>query len=317
MERSRLFSELHDVVERQIHRHLEICKPWYPHQFVPWSLGRDYDPDWTWDAADLPLPSGVRSALYVNLLTEDNLPYYLNTIDTTFGAEGPWREWSHRWTAEEGRHAQVMRDYMLVTRIIDPIWLEDGRMAQMSTGLVPQPGDPLDAVVYVSMQELATRIAHRNTAKSLQSNLPDHPAGAAGYEILARIATDENFHFLFYRDLATAALEIDPSETVLAIERQVKSFEMPGVGIPGFREHADAIAKAEIYNLQQHHAQILEPLVRGWWKLDKLEGLTDAAEQARIAVLRQVDRIGSLAAKMTERARAAAERSGSAALSPA
>jgi acyl-[acyl-carrier-protein] desaturase len=259
----------------------------------------------------------VRSALYVNLLTEDNLPYYLNVIDRTFGGDGAWREWSHRWTAEEARHSQVMRDYMLVTRIIDPVWLEDGRMAQMSTGIVPDPGDPLDAVVYVSMQELATRIAHRNTAKLLQEHLGDQPAGEAGYEILARVATDENFHFLFYRDLATAALAIDPSETVLAIERQVRGFEMPGVGIPGFREHADAIAKADIYNLQQHHAQILEPLVRGWWKLDTLEGLTDAAEQARIAVLKQVDRIGALGAKMAERARAAAERAHSGALSPA
>jgi acyl-[acyl-carrier-protein] desaturase len=158
------------------------------------------------------------------------------------------------------------------------------------------------------MQELATRIAHRNTAKAIQEHLPDHPVGAAGYDILARVATDENFHFLFYRDLVTEALAIDPSETVMAIERQVRSFEMPGVGIPGFREHADAIAKAEIYNLRQHHDQILEPLVRNWWKIESLEGLTDAAEQARVALLRQVDRIGALAQRMANRAKAAAER---------
>jgi acyl-[acyl-carrier-protein] desaturase len=308
VERAALLAELTPVVEQQIHRHLEICKPWYPHEVVPWSLGRDYCPDYVWDGAEAPLPDGVRSAIYVNLLTEDNLPYYLSTIDATFGAAGPWREWSHRWTAEEARHSQAMRDLVNVTRIIDPVWLEDGRMAQMSTGVVPNPGDPLDAIAYVSMQELATRIAHRNTAKAIQDHLPDHPVGQAGYEVLARVAADENFHFLFYRDLLTAALAVDPSETVQAIERQVRAFEMPGVGIPGFREHAEAIAKAEIYNLRQHHDQILEPLVKNWWKIEALEGLTSAADQARASLLKHVDRIGALATRMADRAKAAADR---------
>ena len=60
------------------------------------------------------------------------------------------------------------------------------------------------------MQELATRIAHRNTGKLLEDRL--------GYEVMARVASDENLHFLFYRDLVTAALEVDPSTTVIALE---------------------------------------------------------------------------------------------------
>ena len=90
---------------------------------------------------------------------------------------------------------------------------------------------------------------------------------------MARVATDENHHFLFYRDLVSAALEIDPSATVKAIERQVRDFEMPGTGIPGFEEHALAIAKAGIYDLQIHHDQILVPVVLRHWDVASLEGL--------------------------------------------
>ncbi len=303
-----LLNELAPTAERLYERHLTTCKPWYPHETVPWSLGRDFVPGADWDPAEYPLPDAVRSALYVNLLTEDNLPYYFQTIDRMFSRESIWKTWSHRWTAEEARHSIAIRDFLTVTRAIDPRELEDGRMVQMSGGEVPQPETPLDGVVYVALQELATRIAHRNTGKILQETGPDHPGIAAGYEIMSRVATDENFHYLFYRDLATAALEVDPSGTVMAIERQVKDFEMPGTGIIGFAKHSKAIADANIYNLSQHHDQILVPVILRHWGIEKLEGLSAQAEQARERLIVQIGRIGRLAAKMAERAARVAQR---------
>ena len=47
---------------------------------------------------------------------------------------------------------------------------------------------------------------------------------------------DENHHFLFYRDMAKAAMEIDPNQAVEAMERQIIGFAMPGEGIPDFAE---------------------------------------------------------------------------------
>jgi acyl-[acyl-carrier-protein] desaturase len=303
-----LMDELTPVAERLTERHYETCKPWYPHEHVPWSLGRDFVPGEAWDADEVPLPDPVRSALFVNLLTEDNLPYYFQTIDATFGNAGVWREWSHRWTAEEARHSIALRDFMTVTRTLNPRDLEDGRMAQMSGGQVPQPTNPVDAFVYVALQELATRIAHRNTGKALTDALGDHPVAQAGYDVLSRVAADENFHFLFYRDLTSAALEIAPSIVLPAIERQVREFEMPGTGIPGFKQHAEAIARGGLYNLQQHHDQILQPVVVKWWKLESLQGLTSEAEVARDAVLDRVQRIGKAARRLADRAREAADR---------
>jgi acyl-[acyl-carrier-protein] desaturase len=147
--------------------------------------------------------------------------------------------------------------------------------------------------VYVALQELATRIAHRATGRMLEE--------PAGYEVMARVATDENHHFLFYRDLVAAALEVDPSPVVLAVERQVRDFEMPGTGIPGFEEHAKAIAKAGIYDLQIHHDQILVPVVLRQWKLESLVGLTDEAEQARDRVQRRIERVGKAGRHLAER----------------
>jgi acyl-[acyl-carrier-protein] desaturase len=161
--------------------------------------------------------------------------------------------------------------------------LERARMAQVECGQVPSPELPHDGLVYVALQELATRIAHHNTGKLLDDRV--------GLEVMRRVAADENRHYLFYRDLASAALELDPSGMVCAIERQVRGFEMPGTGIVDFESHAFAIARAGIYDLQVHHDQVLLPVVLRQWNLEQLEGLTPEAETARAATLKRMARI--------------------------
>ena len=98
---------------------------------------------------------------------------------------------------------------------------------------------------------------------------------------MARVAADENFHHLFYRDLASAAIELDPSATMIAIDHEVRSFAMPGTGIPNFDVHAQRIARAGIYDLNVHHEQILVPIVMRQWKVAELTGLSAEAEKAR------------------------------------
>ncbi len=298
----RLVTELAPTVERLYERHSSSAKEWFPHEIVPWSRGRDFEPGEAWEPEAYPVAPGVRSSLFVNLLTEDNLPYYFRTIEAMFGDDGPWGAWARRWTAEEGRHSIVIRDYLTVTRALDPVGLERARMHQVSHGQVPRPETAADGMVYVALQELATRIAHRNTGKLLEDR--------AGYEVMARVATDENLHFLFYRDLVTAALEVDPSPVVAAIERQVHDFEMPGTGIPDFGDHAMAIAKAGIYDLRIHHEHILVPVVLRHWALESLEGLTPDAEISRDRVVTRIERIGRAGRRMAERWAEQAARAG-------
>ena len=287
-----VITELEPVVATLLERHLSAAKEWFPHELVPWSAGRDFEPGWEWSEDDAPLPPAVRSALFVNLLTEDNLPYYSMEILDMFGGEGAWGEWGRRWTAEEGRHSIVIRDWMTIVRAIDPVALERGRMAQVSGGVVPHPSLPTAGMAYVTLQELATRLSHHNTGKLLEG---------AGYEVMKRVAADENLHYLFYRDLSTAALERFPSEMVVAIDDVVRNFAMPGVGIPGFAGHAKEIAGAGIYDFAVHHDSILVPVVLRHWKLEELTGLTDEAERARDGLLHHIARVGKAARRQRDR----------------
>src|SRR5262245_60993517 len=134
MDESRLLLELSPAAEGLLNRHLTAAKDWMPHEYVPWSRGRDFERGEEWAPTPATPTPAVRSALFLNLLTEDNLPYYFGNIDRLFGRDHPWREWSRRWTAEEMRHGQVIRDYVTVTRSIDPNALERARMRQVSTG---------------------------------------------------------------------------------------------------------------------------------------------------------------------------------------
>jgi len=151
---------------------------------------------------------------------------------------------------------------------------------------------PLDGVAFTSVQELATRISHRNTGLVT--------ADESAIKLTARVATDENLHYVFYRDLAAAALQVDPSAMMLAIHRQITNFQMPGAGMPGFADKARAMARAGIYNLRIHHDQVLVPIVHSHWRLTELDGLTDEAARARDEILTHLERLDRVATKRGE-----------------
>jgi acyl-[acyl-carrier-protein] desaturase len=264
------------VVTDNLERHLDVAKEWFPHDYVPWSQGRDYDglmEGEAWAAEQSKVPDVARTSLIVNLLTEDNLPSYHHEIATVFGRDGAWGTWVHRWTAEEGRHGIAIRDYLLVTRAVDPVELERARMNHMASGFESANHDDLlRSLAYVSFQELATRISHRNTGRITGDPLCE--------QLLQRIALDENLHMLFYRNLIGAAFELAPDQTMRAVTDVVKDFQMPGHGIADFNRKAVAIATAGIYDLRIHNDEVLAPVLR-FWGVDELEGLSAEGEKAR------------------------------------
>jgi acyl-[acyl-carrier-protein] desaturase len=296
-----LLAVLEPTAAKLYDRHMGVAKEWFPHEYVPWSRGRDFDPErpWSPDDADFgdgewKLPEAVRISLFVNLLTEDNLPYYTRDIHSVFGGDSAYGAWARNWTAEEGRHAIVIRDYLTVTRALDPVALERARMHQVRGAQVPAPDDLYEALAYLSMQELATRIAHRNTGKLIEDQ--------AGQDVMLRVGNDENLHYLFYRDLATAALEVDPSSMMIGIERAVRNFAMPGTGIENFDALAKEIAKAGIYDFRIHHEQILVPVILRHWKVADVAGLSAEGEKAREALIKRIDKIGRVAGRLAAKA---------------
>ena len=67
--------------------------------------------------------------MVTNLLTEDNLPSYHRAIAEHFSLDDAWGAWVNRWTVEESRHGIALRDYLVVTRAVDPNALEQARIA--------------------------------------------------------------------------------------------------------------------------------------------------------------------------------------------
>jgi acyl-[acyl-carrier-protein] desaturase len=300
-----ILRELEPVVEENLERHLAVSKDWMPHEYVPWSEGRDFDGvlgGEAWEPGQSRMSDVARTSLVVNLLTEDNLPGYHREIATIFGRDGAWGTWVDRWTAEENRHGIVIRDYLTVTRAVDPIALERARMTHMQGGYQADHGDKmLHGLAYVAFQELATRVSHRNTG-----SLSGDPACE---RMLARVAADENLHMLFYRNTLTAALELAPDETMRAITDVVTGFQMPGHTIDGFLRKSVTIANAGIYDLRVHLDDVLTPVLRQW-RVFELDGLRDDGNRAREELAEFLQRLDTTANRFLERrAQQAAQRS--------
>jgi acyl-[acyl-carrier-protein] desaturase len=261
-----LLHELGPVVEKNLNRHLSMAKDWNPHDYIPWSDGKNYYAlgGHDWDPEESKLSDVAQVAMVQNLLTEDNLPAYHREIAMNFGMDGPWGSWVNRWTAEENRHGIALRDYLVVTRAIDPVELEKLRIEQVTRGFSPgqnQQGDLFaeslfDSVIYVTFQELATRVSHRNTGKACNETIAD--------QLLARVSADENLHMIFYRDVSEAGLDIAPNQAMKSLHRVLRNFKMPGFTVPEFRRKAVIIAVGGIYDPRIHLDDVVMPVLKKW-----------------------------------------------------
>jgi acyl-[acyl-carrier-protein] desaturase len=288
-----LLRALEPVVGANLERHLTMAREWMPHEYVPWSRGRDFTGDGaSWTAGESLLPDSVRAAFEVNLLTEDNLPSYHHELAVRLGLDGAWGTWVRRWTAEEGRHATAIRDYLMLSRAVDPIALERDRMATMQAGWSAGNRGVVRSLVYVTLQELATRISHRNTG--LLANDP------AAERLLARVAADENLHMLFYRNVVSAALELSPELTLPALAAEVRHFQMPGASVPGFLRKSVQIADAGIFNVCLHRDEVIVPLLRHW-QFDVLSLTDDVAKRAQEDLVRYLRELDDMVRRYEER----------------
>jgi acyl-[acyl-carrier-protein] desaturase len=262
-----LLQELSGVAEQQVNRHLSMTRDWNPHDYIPWEEGRNYAAlgGSDFDPEQSRLGEVAKAAMITNLLTEDNLPTYHREIADNFSMDHAWGHWVGRWTAEENRHGIAMRDYLVVTRGVDPVKLEQARMIHMTSGWNPQGKvaehtdeklTMLHSVAYVTFQELATRVSHRNTGKVCNDPIAD--------KMLQRIAADENLHMIFYRNICGAGLDLVPDQAIEAIYHTIKYFEMPGAGMPDFRRNGVLMAKHGIYDLRQHKEEVIMPVLRKW-----------------------------------------------------
>ena len=296
-----LLRELEPFVEAGLNQHFAATRNWSPHDYVPWSMGSNYSAlgGRQWELEQSPLSELARIAMVTNLLTEDNLPSYHRAVGGYFTMDDPWGTWVNRWTAEENRHGIALRDYLVVTRAVDPMQLEQARMLQVTAGFSPgqqcqgdvAPESFFDAVAYVTFQELATRVSHRNTGRACDEPIAD--------QLLKRIAFDENLHMIFYRGLTGAALDLAPDRAVHSICRILVNFQMPGFSIPNFRRNAVKMAVGGIYDARQHLDDVVLPVLRKW-RIFEREDFTGEGARKRDELGAFIERIHAEAAKFDE-----------------
>ncbi|KOV57972.1 acyl-ACP desaturase [Streptomyces sp. MMG1121] len=253
-----LVLELEPIAGRALDAHLKSAEEWYPHQYVPWSKGTNFDGvlgGEPWDPERRVITQAARDGLLHNLLSEENLPAYHRVVSEVFGEDGAWGAWINRWTAEEGRHGMAIRDYLMVTRAADPVALEDARREHVQRGYgIDYHGDFLGSLIYVTLQELATRVSYRNIRKVC--------GDSACEALMHRIAQDENRHMLFYRTVLDSAMEIEPDRVVSACAEVIATFRSPGHGAPGFGQLALSMMRSGIYTPACHHYEVVVPLMR-------------------------------------------------------
>ncbi|MFE6919617.1 acyl-ACP desaturase [Nocardia sp. NPDC057663] len=268
-----LLDSLADVVETNLARHLEVAEGWQPHELVPWADGRNFaflgGTDWTPEQSEL--SETAKLALTVSVLVADNLPSYHRELGKHLRT-GPWWRWVGRWTAEENRHEIMIRNYLMVTRAVDPVALERARMAHMTDGFNRPPLHLIDVLATCAFEELAAAIRHRNTA-ALGENL-------VVTAMAEKLATDDELQAEFFAALVAAALDLVPDQAVRAIADQVAAFRVPHVDLPGGGSSDEALAEAGIYDRANEAELVFKPLLERWNIFTRTD-FTEAGEKAR------------------------------------
>lgn len=224
----------------------------------------------------------LAAAFLVNLLTEDNLPYYSIENDKIASLLDVFAAWLREWIAEEDSHGVIMRDYALLTALIgnspgliSHAEYQQGRVSQLRSGMGIRLTTLAQAGAYLTTQELATYYAHLNLGYLL-----DKP----GKSMMRRISGQEYNHYEFYSSLVKGLLELDPDKTMVAIRDQFKNFAMPGaVGIPNFKHLSREIAKAGIFDpatIALINSRLIEE-----WGLEGRKFSSDKAKQAQTDVI--------------------------------
>jgi acyl-[acyl-carrier protein] desaturase len=286
-----LIEAIEDDVARLTEEHLARRSDWYFHDIVPWERGESFR-DKPWDVSQCTISENSRTALVLNLLTEDNLPYYHAAIEQYMPRTSAFSRWNHLWTAEEAQHAIGIRSYLLVSRNCDPNQLEDDRKSTMINGYHPTYDDPTEIFAYTATQELATRVSHRNAGK-----ITDDPNA---FELMRNIATDENHHFIFYKSVMQAMLDKAPELVLGGIHNVFDNFQMPGAAMPNFVRRSIDVAKAGVYNLRIHHDRVVMPLIKDW-KIGDITGLNRTAAEWQEKIMSLPDQIMRKAERFEKR----------------
>lgn len=242
-------------------------------------------------------------------ITEEALPTYEAWLMDVEGIDqhgnngnNGWSKWIRHWTGEENRHGDVLNKYLYLSGRVNMREIEITTQLMISDGFdIGTANDPYKNFVYTSFQELATNISHKRVGMLAKKQ---------GNVLLGKmcnvIAGDEMRHHLAYREFVKTIFNYDPSEMMLAFENMMrKKIVMPALFLresgeavgSAFENFSNAAQRLGVYTTYDY-IDILRKL-NAYWEIDKLTGLTAAAEKARDYVMRLPDRMARIAGRIT------------------
>ncbi|WP_207842712.1 acyl-ACP desaturase [Williamsia soli] len=274
-----LLYALEKAIPEIMEDHNAAASPWNPHDWVPWTDGRnyaflggeDFDPD-----QPRPLPEDVTSALLALLLTKDNMPSYHRLMAQKASIFGAWQEVIGSWTAEDNRHAIALRDYLVVSRLMDPEVAEALRLQHMTKGKLQTPRSLTD---YQILDVLALLAVHELQCVAFEEKLIAESDSEVLEGIVGKILHDDRVQAKTFTAFINAGIDANITEALKSVDKAVAELELIGADVDNFGE-LDAIAKFNADAVGFVARSLVADL-----KLESLDGLDEVSEAARRRVL--------------------------------
>lgn len=273
-----LLTSLEPEVARLLARHTETSAriDWSYREFLP--LEALHAPNNT-----PPLSELAYLAVETALLTEANLPWYTAVLHKGLhDSLPPLQEFVKVWTSEEDQHSTLLETYLLLTDNGDAAERGRRRKAVLAGGFTHQLEGAFEAMVYTTIQELATQAFYLCTANTVEAQDPTLATA------LRRIAKDETRHYAFYRDVVKAHLDEDPAYVTPLVDIIV-SFQMPGRVMSDFEERSMRLASEGVFGPEQYYNDVVEVACSFWGVDDLAKDLPEARDAlARLNKYRRV-----------------------------
>ena len=274
-----LLYALEKAIPEIMEEHHAAAETWNPHDWVPWDDGRnfaflggvDFDPD-----QPAPLPADAAAAVLALLLTKDNMPSYHRLMAQKASIFGAWQQVIGSWTAEDNRHSIALRDYLVVSRLVDPEVAENLRLHHITKGKLQSPVSLTD---YQILDVMALLAVHELQCVAFEEKLLADSDNEVLTAIVSRILHDDRVQAKTFTNFLNAGVDANISELVTAVDKAISEMELIGADVDNFGD-LDLIAK---YNADAS-TYVASTLVADL-KLQSLDGLSDKDEAARQRIL--------------------------------
>ncbi|MGB8387460.1 acyl-ACP desaturase [Mycobacterium sp.] len=257
-----LTQELEPVVEANMQRHLETEDLWFAHDYVPFDRGENFAllGGRDWEPSQVTLPKTITDACEILVLLKDNLAGHHRELVEHFILEEWWGRWLGRWTAEEHLHAIALREYLVVTREVDPTANEEARVEYVMKGYRADRYSQIETLAYMAFAERTRAVFCGNLAAQVEEPI------LAG--LIDRIARDEARHELFFANLVAHCLDYARDETIAAVAARAADMHVVGADIDAYQDKVANVADAGIFGDVQLR-QAVSDRITAWGLADE------------------------------------------------